>query len=217
MTESDAGLDFAMGSNGAETPTPEAGAPIPTLTPEGHLPPGRFRCTLEDVRDRFVLDARFSESSTRRRLFDGLIRYLSTWEEIDRRSEAEESIIVAIWIAGSFASAKLDPEDVDITPIVNGLVADRFAGKHGSKKIKDLIAPHRQSVKAKFGVEVFPLAWYPVISPFHVTRKGGVNQQAYVADRGRYDDWWQRCRYQEEDIPSVQSCPARRGYLEVTS
>ncbi|SHZ65065.1 Uncharacterised protein [Mycobacteroides abscessus subsp. abscessus] len=187
---------------------------IPELTADGHLPPGRYRVTLEAIRDRFVAHEDFAGSSSRARLFGGLVEYLIAWEDVQAMTSANGRILKSLWLAGSFTSSVVDPRDVDATPIVNGVVADSVVGRPGSKGIKRLIQ-HRDSIKARYGVEIFPVRWHPIEHPFDPKVDLTGDEAAYLSDRGKMDDWWQRCRVNGEDAPTAASCETRRGYLEV--
>ncbi|WP_306364614.1 hypothetical protein [Nocardia sp. CC227C] len=180
----------------------------------GQIPPGRYTCTLGEVEERLVAAEEFETSTTRRDLFVGLLKYLADWEEAAERLRFSSSLLRSFWIAGSFASRKLDPRDIDITPVVDGVLADEACGKPGSKRIRDL-TQHRDGIKRLYGLEVFPLRWFPVVQPHRADAVLSGDQQAYLHDRGRLDDWWERCRIDGSDIPSVESCSSRRGYLEV--
>lgn len=187
---------------------------IPEFDGGGHLPPGRYRTTLEVVEARFVTHEQFSASTTRPTLFTGLLRYLADWEAIQAATNADGPLVKAIWIAGSYASSALNPGDVDVTPILDGIIADSVAGRPGSGGIKKL-TKHRDGVKAAYGVEVFPVRWHPIERPFDANLDLTGDEAAYLSDRGKMDDWWQRCRIDGQDIPTVESCETRRGYLEV--
>lgn len=185
---------------------------IPDLEDDGHLPPGRFRCTVDEVFGRFVDHSDFTASVTRRQHFTRLIEYLNAWSAIERK--AGESILRSIWIGGSFTSNKVDPRDLDATPVIDGPAADRLAGKPGSGSIKKLTR-HRDSVVREYGIEPFPIIWHPVVRPFSSEVAFSIEETEYLQDRGMLDDWWQRHRDGDSDIPTIASCETRRGYLEV--
>ena len=184
---------------------------IPDLV-DGHLPPGRFRCSLSELEARFVTHSDFSVSSTRTALFDGFVRYLAMWQLLEEQSKIEPtSLLRYVWVAGSFASSRVDPTDVDISPVVDGDVADTVR-KRGIKKL----IGHRESIKSKYGVEVFPITWVPVVSALSSVGRSA-QEAAYISDRGKLDDFWQRRRENEavKAPPTVEECMTRRGYLEV--
>lgn len=187
---------------------------IPELSSAGLLPPGRYRCSLEELHERFVAHASFQSSNGRSELFDGLVRYLIDWQDTTKATAAEGPILRAIWVAGSFTTSTEAPRDIDLSPIVDGVVADRVAGRPGSKMIRKL-TQHRASIREEYGVEVFPIRWFPIERPFKSGLDLSGDERAYLSDRGKMDDWWQRCRIDGNDVPSVASCETQRGYLEV--
>lgn len=75
---------------------------IPEFNQLGLLPPGVHRATLDEFKGRFV---RFDHSDRRYRVFEGLERLLN---EV-RGSE----IVKRVLIAGSFVTAKPEPNDFD--------------------------------------------------------------------------------------------------------
>lgn len=158
-------------------------------------------------------DARFASSLRRGQLFEGLIRYLDGWQIATTTTDAATPLLRTIWMAGSFVSTKVDPGDIDITPVIDGLAADSVKGQPGSKSIRRL-TQNRESIRERYGVEVFPLRWYPVVRPFRA-RQLVADEFAYASDRGKLDDFWERDRVDGSDIPSKESCNSRRGYLEV--
>lgn len=188
---------------------------IPALGPGGHLPQGRYLCTLEELEAEFVRGEPYRTSVTRQTIFGGFVRYLSEWEDATLRSGSQVPILRSVWVAGSFVSAKLDPSDIDVSPIIDGPAADAMKGRPGSGAIRKLVT-HRESVRNEYNVEPFPIRWCPIVRPFRARANGGIDELAYLSDRGKMDDWWQRRRIDNEDIPSIASCDAKRGYLEVT-
>ncbi len=197
-------------------PTPNGAGAV--LIPEfdrsiGHLPPGRHACTLDEVAADFVTSHEFDHSETRLNLFGGLVDYLAAWEELQEDLGSPDPFLRAVWIGGSFASAELNPNDVDISPLIDGPLASSYAGKPGSKRFRSLTR-HRPTIQERYGVDVFPIEWFPVV---HVLRESSWEnaERAYLTDRGRFDDFWQRCRVDDSDVPSPESCVSRRGYLEV--
>lgn len=184
----------------------------PIDSASGHLPVGRFTCTLEEVRSVFVDDPRFAGSATRPRLFAGLVRYMSEWERLEEMVGMSE-VLRRIWIGGSFTTSKLDPDDVDVSPIVDGPKLDAIKGKPGCGQMNKLFE-HRDSVVSAFGVEPFAVTWWPVTT-MHA-REISVLEHDYVLVRGLMDDFWQRVRSSEVKGPlTIADSAPRRGYLEV--
>ena len=72
-------------------------ATIPGFDVHGNLPPGVYRVSLSEVEDRFTWNAR------RRQLFAGLSKALANLAAAG---------VKRVWIDGSFATAKEEPNDV---------------------------------------------------------------------------------------------------------
>lgn len=186
---------------------------IPATDPmSGYLPVGRYTCTLEEVQRVFVEDSQFAGSVTRRKLFAGLVRYMAEWERLEDMVGTSD-VLRRIWVGGSFTTAKLDPDDVDVSPILDGPKLDAIKGKPGCGKISKLFG-NRESVVRDFGVEPFPVTWWPVTT-MHA-REISILEHDYVLVRGLMDDFWQRVRSSPVKGPlTVADSAPRRGYLEV--
>jgi hypothetical protein len=179
----------------------------------GQLPPGRFRCTLQEIEQRFVDDSRFATSTRRRMLFDQLLNYLRDWE-LALEDVAVPGVLKQIWIAGSFASAVVDPGDIDVSPILDGPLLREVRGREGAGRIQKLQGERRDRIVQEYGVEPYPITWWPVTT----LRRDRVGNFAtdYIATRGLMDDFWQRTRSTDvKEGLTVDTAPARRGYLEV--
>ena len=74
------------------------------LNESGVLEPGLHRCTLDEVYDTFV--KKFSTSIRRENIFNSLITFLKYLNDNYK--------IYEVWIDGSYASEKKNPNDVDI-------------------------------------------------------------------------------------------------------
>lgn len=179
----------------------------------GHLPPGRHPCTLDDIERSLVNGQVFEASTMRRDLFKGFVRYLAEWEGVQEVLGAPRAFLHAVWIGGSFASQEVNPNDIDVSPLIDAPLASSFHGRPGVKRIEKLIR-HRPSIRDKYGVDVFPIAWHPVVHVLNESTWDNVHRE-YLTDRGKFDDFWQRCRVNGSDTPSEESCVSRRGYLEV--
>ncbi|MFE2960982.1 DUF6932 family protein [Nocardia tengchongensis] len=130
----------------------------------GHMPPGRYLCTLDEVHEHLVNAEQFRGSTKRGPLFGNLVTYLADWDETTKRLGFAAPLLRSFWLAGSFASSKLDPGDIDIAPVVDGRLADEARRKPGSRMIRDL-TQHREGIKERYGLEVFVLRWSPVVQP----------------------------------------------------
>jgi len=106
---------------------------IPDFDSNGNLPPGVYRVSLAEI------EARFTWNETRRALFRGLRRALTNLARAGVRR---------VWLDGSFATAKEEPEDIDgcwePEPTMD-------AGKL-DPVLLDLVPP-RNPMKSKYGVD----------------------------------------------------------------
>lgn len=156
---------------------------IPQFETTGRLPIGRHVTDVIEVEQRLVTP--FPLSLSRRPLYAG-------WRD---RRQAIAAVIPEInqeWMAGSFASAKRDPGDVDVVTFLE--VADILALDPPDRSLlMDLVGG--LSAKLRFGTHGF-------ICP--VTGSGDPNHDAYLRLRGYWDDWWSKDRSGDE-----------RGYLDV--
>lgn len=187
---------------------------IPPLDPEtGHLPPGRYRTTLPNIKQRFVLSPDFQASSTRAAIWDGFTSYLLAWKT--SQAALGQPILKTIWVGGSFTSSELDPQDIDLSPVYDEALVDDLHSKPGIKSLKKLIG-NRTSMTNKYMVEPFPLPWRGLQSTLHPSTLPD-HAQTYLAKRGGLDDWWQRIRPAGAKVaPVAPTDVAERGYLEVS-
>ncbi|WP_374118868.1 DUF6932 family protein [Allokutzneria sp. A3M-2-11 16] len=187
---------------------------LPELhTTSGHLPPGRYRVNLSEVQARFVAHRDFSQSSTRQLIWDGFRSYLAAWKVAEDNAGVGR-VLKLIWLAGSFISMKLDPDDLDVTPVIDRHALLEAQGQRGSKALRRLIE-HRDSIVANFRVEPFVLDWVPSTSTLRPNSARSLTRD-YLERRGSLDDWWQRVRPPGPKLaPLLEDAPPRRGYLEV--
>jgi len=186
---------------------------IPDLQDNGHLPPGRYRASLDEIYDRFVVDDRFASSATRYGIWDGFLNYLAAWLDAEQRASSGQ-VLKTVWLAGSFVSACVDPGDIDVTPVVDRGALKAVEGRPGSKALKMLIG-HRERIVERFKVEPFHLDWIATASTLRPSAADSAVRD-YLARRGGLDDWRQRVRPPgPKEAPTVEHCEPRRGYLEV--
>lgn len=187
---------------------------IPPLDLEtGHLPPGRYRTTLGHIRHRFVDHPQFSASITRQAVWDGFISYLQAWKESEE--PFDQPILHTIWIAGSFISDEIDPNDIDVSPVYDEGVISNLNGAQGIGKVKTLVG-HRKKLVEKYKVEPFPIPWRSLETTLLPTTLRE-HEQNYLAKRGGLDDWWQRIRPPGPKAAALApDVTSARGYLEVT-
>jgi hypothetical protein len=192
---------------------------IPDLAAStGHLPLGRYHATLSEVHSRFVVHSDFEGSPTREAIWQGFIAYMAAWgclEDTMAPYLGGERLILTTWLAGSFVSSKFDPDNLDLTLLIDGERAASCQGKPGINQLKKLT--YRDGMLEVFKVSPCLIRYHYFRSPFLQHIVGRPEVQEYVVLRGAFDDFWQRAR--PEGLPKGEPTPAtaaaRRGYLEV--
>ena len=81
--------------------------PVPPFNEHGYLPPGVHHCTMAEIEERF---ARFQRTDRRIRLFEKLKALV---QNLKLSGKA-----IGIVVDGSFATAKDEPEDIDLVVIL---------------------------------------------------------------------------------------------------
>ncbi|PWI43639.1 hypothetical protein [Streptomyces sp. ICBB 8177] len=191
---------------------------IPEWGDDGFLRPGRYRLSPENAEKLLVKDLIFKDSETRARLWTGLESYLSRFFELEERHRedvGDVSLVHAIWLGGSYVSTKVNPQNIDLTVLIDDRAASAMKGLPGSRWL--LSAFNREARLDEFGVSPLPVRYRPIVSVFRAERLDA-EDQAYLRERGAWDDWWQRCRTSgvDKSEPTIESAAPRRGYLEVT-
>jgi hypothetical protein len=87
---------------------------IPAFTEDGFLPEGIHRATRKDFEERFVI---FDGSDRRFRIYDKLAKLID--------EAAKSGIIKRIVVAGSFVTAKPDPNDFDCLLVLDASIVGR--------------------------------------------------------------------------------------------
>jgi hypothetical protein len=157
----------------------------------------------------------------RRRLWDNLTEYLLIFEAFQEQyaaAVAGRPLVRQLWLAGSFVSAKLDPSDIDVTVFTDAEAVQAIKTERGGTAKWITEAFNKRKVSAELNIDPYQVNYHAVPHAFAV---GSMTEAeiGYFRDRGRYDDWWQRDRLPEpldNDVPTIDSCLAVRGYLEVT-
>lgn len=182
-----------------------------------HLEVGRHSLEPDEARALLVENARFDASTTRVGLWDDLERFLSKFYELEETlakaqpSTSFEPLVDRMWLGGSFASAKRDPRNVDLTLFLNKQVKDAIKGLPGARLFKRT----RDHFQNNYRVSPLFVDYMPVPNVFQMDLFNE-EDRAYFIQRGIWDDWWQRDRDPHgSGAPTVSSCIPRRGYLEV--
>lgn len=161
---------------------------IPAREQNGHLPLGRFPCTLDELRKEYGWNGH------RQTLLDELEEYLSLWED--------DVPISRVWIGGSFLTSKENPGDIDVTVIVR---ERNLATAESVDFFKTMVSLAGPDLKAQTGLRIDQ---YPMLWPDFEQSADSLLAQQYCQNRGYWDDWWSRERATGADQV--------RGYLEVS-
>lgn len=185
---------------------------------DGFLEPGRYRLDPEQAEQQLVYNPIFASSETRQTLWQGLETYLSRFFDLeDRHREVigDRSLIHALWLGGSYVSTKLNPQNVDLTVLIDEGAVAALRGLEGTRWLAS--AFNRKARLAEHGVSPLRVGYRPIVSVFRSERLDPA-EQAYLRERGAWDDWWQRCRPDgvDKSEPTLHSAAPRRGYVEVT-
>lgn len=154
------------------------------------LPAGRWTCTPDAFTARFI--AGLPDSSRRKEIFEDFVIYRDM-------QEGHGLKVLSYWIDGSFTSSKLNPGDIDVTAIIDGPasspVGDFNDWINPGDRWKTLAHP---AVGRTLQVDGYGVVKAP---------DGTEQSKTYMAMRGYWDDWWQRCRSSGEQLS--------KGYVEV--
>jgi len=156
---------------------------IPPLDVSGRVPIGRHITDVTEVEERFV--APFVRSVRREPLYSG-------WRS---RRQAIVAVLAGIqmeWVGGSFASGKLDPDDLDVVTFLDSAALAALP-QDEREKVQDLV--EGRPISRHAGTHGWLVAVYAPGSPEH---------ERYLRARGYWDDLWSR------DYDGTE-----RGFLDV--
>lgn len=159
------------------------------------------------MRTRFVDSKSYAQSVTRRGIWSDFLDYLSALRSL--------TPVCAVWIAGSFISRKVNPNDIDIVLLLDGEELDaRFPDMSAQAK-NFLLASGRghlgwAHLRIPLKVDTYTVTW----RAFMNGNPNDNNRINYFSWRGYWDDFWQRCRSNQPSSLRRDSRP-ERGYLEV--
>ncbi|MFD8809909.1 DUF6932 family protein [Streptomyces sp. NPDC059627] len=181
--------------------------PLPAFDPVTECPPpGRFPLTWDEVESELVKADNFAGSSTRGGLLEELRFHFAL-------VEMATGAVGRLWLAGSFVSGKLDPEDVDVTYLIPPDAYARAVTDADIVDDLDNLGTKDWCVRHDMRVDAYVLR-LPETEDFHalgVTGAMAPDDHKVFEDLGVYDEIWQRCRSGQNGIPRE----ARRGYVEV--
>ncbi|MEE6289310.1 hypothetical protein V2J52_16775 [Georgenia sp. MJ173] len=177
---------------------------IPPLTAVGALPRGRYPATIPEVESAFVADPMWAASTTRPTVW-------ADWLQVT--AQARKVVpVAAAWLGGSFLTDKLNPDDLDVIYLIDA----RQAAAVTSPLYRGFLSllSQGQALRTLRGsrLDTFVIDWVP--DPDGARMAPGFSD--YVADRGYWDDLWQRSLSGPKMAPRVPSdALPKRGYLEV--
>ena len=170
----------------------------------GTLPVGRFPATLAQVKATYVDAPEFAGSSTRSEI----------WDDFDDATRVLRDIVPVayVWIAGSFTTDKLDPDDLDVIYWCEDRLVDLVTDVR-DKQILELFAKNQVRHTTGYRLDTRYGRWH--VHP-EADRMPKAEHMSYAAIRGYWDDFWLRSRSGAKTDPLVRDdALPRRGYLEV--
>ncbi|PJM97166.1 DUF6932 family protein [Streptomyces sp. CB01373] len=182
--------------------------PLPAFDPFTDCPPpGRFPLTWDEVETELVKAERFSDSVTRHGLIQELRHHFAL-------VEIAAATVGRLWLAGSFASGKLDPEDIDVTYLIPSEAYVRATEDPEVVDDLDNLGTKDWCVRHGMRVDAYVLR-LPETTDFHALGLTGAmapGDHKVFEGLGVWDEIWQRCRSGQSGIPYGVR---RRGYVEV--
>ena len=164
----------------------------------GHLPMGRWVCTLDEAESSYVPT---DPADRRREIWD-------QWIDVTRALQSVVGEVAACWLSGSYFSNKPVPGDIDCLYVIDTDHLAQAAASGDRSHLAFLHTVMTNRIKSTFGLHVdsFVLEWVPTPGPGRPVGAAG-----YLADRGYWDDLWVRVKDSDHRLDSIP----RRGYLEV--
>ena len=157
------------------------------------LPLGRYSCSLDDIRERYVPD----DDENRSAIWDGLLTVVSLVKET-------VGSIAKLWIGGSFITSEENPHDIDV---VFFFKEDRI------KSVDSRGAFLLNLLSGRFGSDLRISSYvdsYMIVVP--PTEFENDTKRGYTPWRGYWDQFWSKTRFEDDDKRWLY--PAA-GYLEV--
>jgi hypothetical protein len=168
------------------------------LTADGCLPVGRWSCTLDDL-------APFHERADRQRRRDLWLE----WEHLTDSVRALVGAVPAVWIGGSYFTAKSEPGDIDCVYVLDREAVQTVRAVPRDAWVLEVVATSQVKAVFQLRVDSYVLPWWPQPG---VNRGSGDRRVDYLETRGYWDELWQRDRsaagVRGPQVPS-------KGYVEV--
>lgn len=182
---------------------------VPAFESTGMLPLGRHTCDIADFERSFVLDPRFSTSTTRAPIFSDFLSAVGFL-----RDQFAADLIERVWIGGGFTTSKPDPADIDVTFVLSWDSYNSLSGTQRRKLSKLLRAGGFKAIG--LSVDGFMMVRERVAQPWAGAGLGAAGAD-YFPIRGAWDDWWSRTRVHSlpDTPPKIEDAEPVRGYMEV--
>lgn len=158
------------------------------------LPIGRYSCTLDEVRERYVPEG----DENRAAIWDG---FLKTVDFV----KATVGSLAEVWIGGSFITGEEHPHDIDVVfffkeeKIAAVCSAGAFALKVLARKLGSIQR-----------LNEYVDGYLVIVQPTEIKDE---DPQGWISARGYWDQFWSKTRFGDDDVRWLY--PAA-GYLEVT-
>ena len=170
----------------------------------GALPVGRYPTTLAEIQAAYVDAPELAASTTRAEI----------WSHFESATtELRRIVPVAyVWVAGSFITTKVDPDDIDVVYWCEDRLVD-LVSNFRDKQILEFFAKNEVRGRTGLRVDTRYGRWH--VHP-DADRIPTAQHQSYSQTRGYWDDFWLRSRSGAKTDPRVrEDALPRRGYLEV--
>jgi len=196
-------------------------ADLMPFTKDGYPYRGRYLLTLDQVKAGFVDAQVFAASTTRRRCWDGLLKYLQLWCKFRDRLggvPGAEDQPTCLWLGGSFISlASLNPNNIDLTVFVDGAVLQQAEAGGAKFRTQFSQLAARQSLTRRLCVTPTVIRYHYPGTPWQKPQSYSAEQFEYQLRRGGMDDWWTRARPAgvPKGAPTPETGKWVRGYVEV--
>ncbi|MFE5037648.1 DUF6932 family protein [Streptomyces sp. NPDC056683] len=167
------------------------------------LPPGRYALGLAEVEHRFVTCDEFADSTTRASLWREWNDHLTLLQTVTGNK------ITRAWISGSFASGKMNPNDVDSTYFIES--SDYDALDDGEREILQSLIDVKWCRNKQMRIDPYLVPLVSSMKFWQLEREDLFSPTARASFQsiGLYDEVWGRLKSEDDGLSK------RRGYVEV--
>jgi hypothetical protein len=133
------------------------------------------------------------------------------WTLVDA-VRAAVGAVPACWLAGSFLTSKVTPGDLDCVFVLRRDQVEATHSDPAKSALMEVVGNNRVKQVLNLAVDTFVLEWWPRPGPHPGSNEH--RRQAYLENRGYWDDLWLRDRHRGAAHVAASGIPTR-GYLEV--